>query len=445
MSTTTQVDKAEIAGPKYARKFYADTAAQGKPLEPTDRNLAETLKNCARRPRPEWFPAIRRVLADEYGITVRVEEIIQQGGGDARLIAQAAATLKARSTTELMDDYRETQRIGGEPASEVRRWITAELIDRIGREAVVAFESRAANEANECEILARDARKGDIYMTRGDGLYVRREIVAVTTYRNGALVQLACADHTTPLFDANQSIVVERDQDDASDADSEPHEDHRALGLVAEEEAQAREREGWASEPDPQTSPAAREELLREYRAACHERDRGADFDTRCIARSEVGWLNTQLRELGVWVFNGDRHDLAQIIPFIEPYWTIYEQIKAAGKYPYNADFEGRIPGLEDALPREETPIYLLQQLRGLVEGHERLAQVLDDGYRRLTELAARERFSSIVVFDRFYATQRLQDARVIPDEQHRPSCVLPKGKRTHGLRVGSLDQVYVR
>ncbi|HEX5308957.1 MAG TPA: hypothetical protein VFW38_07745 [Solirubrobacteraceae bacterium] len=159
-----------------------------------------------------------------------------------------------------------------------------------------------------------------------------------------------------------------------------------------------------------------------------------------CEAKQE-----TQAREPKGWVFNGDYYDLAQVIPFIEPYWTIYEQLKAAGKYPYNADFEGRIPGLEDALPREETPIYLLQGLRHLVEGHERLAQVLADGYRRLTVLATRERFSSVVVFDRFYAVQRFEDARVIPDEQHHPSRVLPKGKRTRGRRVGSLDQLYVR
>lgn len=445
MSTTSQAVKTENAGKKYASKFYVETVGQGKPLEPTDRNLAETLKNCALRPRPEWFPAIRRVLADDYGITVRVEEIIQQGGGDAHLVAQAAATLKDRTTTELMDDYRETQRIGGESASEVRRWITAELIDRIGREAVIAFESRAANEANERAILARDARKGDIYVTRGNGLYVRREIVAVTSYRSGALIQLACADHTTPLLDAGQSIVVERDQDDAPDAAADPHEDHRALGLAAEEEAQARERERWAGEPDQQTSPTTREELLRDYHAAAHERDHGQDHAQRRAAGAQARRIGGELSQLGVWVFNGDYDDLAQIIPFIEPYWTIFEQIKAAGKYPYNSSFEGRIPGLEDALPREETPIYLLQQLRGLVEGHERLAQVLDAGYRRLTELATRERFSSVVVFDQFYATQRFADARVIPDEQHRASGVLPKGKRTRGLRVGSLDQVYVR
>jgi hypothetical protein len=145
------------------------------------------------------------------------------------------------------------------------------------------------------------------------------------------------------------------------------------------------------------------------------------------------------------WTFNGDYRDLAQVIPFMEDYWTIYEQFKTEGKYPYNKRFEGRIPGLEGARPREETPIYLLQGLRRLLEGHERLANVLGAGYHRLTELRQRERFASVVVFDQFYDTQQYEDARVIPNEHARPIGLLPYGRRTHGRRLGSLDQVYVR
>lgn len=197
--------------------------------------------------------------------------------------------------------------------------------------------------------------------------------------------------------------------------------------------------------PPAQSGTLTREELLERYRAACEERDRSAERETRRSAHSEVKRLGSELRRLGVWVFNGDYQDLAQIIPFIEAYWRIYEQLKVAGQYPYNASFEGRIPGLQEALPHEETPIYLLQQLRNLVEGHERLGQALKAGYRRLTELAARERFASVVVFDQFYATQRYEDARIIPDEQHHPGGLLEKGKRTRGRRLGALDQVYVR
>ncbi len=212
-----------------------------------------------------------------------------------------------------------------------------------------------------------------------------------------------------------------------------------------ERDAGTRQRDGSAGDANQPTRSATRGELLEKYLAACRERDYGADFDTRCIARSEVEWLSAEFARLGVWVFNGDFHDLAQVIPFIEDYWTIYDEIKATGAYPYNSSFEGRIPGLEDALPRTGTPIYLLQQLRGLVEGHEHLAQILDAGYWRLTELATRERFASVVVFDKFYAAQRYDGARVISDERQRPSTLLPKGKRTRGRRLGSFDQVYVR
>jgi hypothetical protein len=84
-------------------------------------------------------------------------------------------------------------RIGGEIAVEVRRWITAELIDRIGREAVVTFEQRAANEVKERAIQAREARSGDVYVTRDNGLYVRREVVDVKSYASSTQAsELAC-------------------------------------------------------------------------------------------------------------------------------------------------------------------------------------------------------------------------------------------------------------
>jgi hypothetical protein len=185
--------------------------------------------------------------------------------------------------------------------------------------------------------------------------------------------------------------------------------------------------------------------LLDEYHAAVHEQKHGADLDARRAAHTEVIRLGSEIAQHGVFVFNGDYQDLAQIIPFIEDYWTIYQGLKAAGKRPYNDSFTGRIPGLADALPREETPIYLLQQLRGLVEGHDLLAEVLEEGYERLTELAVQERFAGVVVFDQFYRPQRYDQARVAPDEQHKPSHLLPKGRRTRGRRLESLDQVYVR
>ncbi|HWJ51513.1 MAG TPA: hypothetical protein VNR42_10855 [Solirubrobacteraceae bacterium] len=217
MTSTASPDKAKIAGRKYPTKFYVDTVLQGRPLEPTNANLAEVLKDCCPRPRPAWYDAIRRQLALRYGVTVAVERFIAHiadGAASAEPPEEIAFILGHRVPTQLMDDYRETQRVGGEDARKVRRWITAELIGRLGPEAVAVFEQRAANEAKERTIKARDARKGDVYVTRGGGLYMRRQVVEVKTYRNGALVQLTCSDHTTPLLDAGQSIVVERDENE---------------------------------------------------------------------------------------------------------------------------------------------------------------------------------------------------------------------------------------
>lgn len=192
-------------------------------------------------------------------------------------------------------------------------------------------------------------------------------------------------------------------------------------------------------------SPAALTALLADYHAAEEKRKRGADYAARRAAHGEVIRLAGEIAQHGIFVFNGDYHDLAQIIPFIEDYWTVADELKAAGQYLYNDSFNGRIRGLVGALPREETPIYLLQGLRNLVEGHELLAKVLAEGYERLTDLAEQKRFASVVVFDRFYRPQRYEQARVNPDDRQKPCHLLPKGRRTRGRRLGELDQTYVR
>jgi len=78
MSTTNAAHKAEIAARKYATKFYLETVAEGKPLEPTDANLAQTPKDSTLRPRPECFEDIRRVLAEDYGVTLSPATIVLQ-------------------------------------------------------------------------------------------------------------------------------------------------------------------------------------------------------------------------------------------------------------------------------------------------------------------------------------------------------------------------------
>ncbi len=251
MHFSSDPHKAKIAGRQYATRFYVETVSRGNPLEPTNANLVEILKGRLHRC-PAWCDALRRELALRYGVTVAVERIIAHvahGGASAGPPEEIAFMLSRRVPTQLMDDYRETQRIGGEDARKVRRWITTELTANLGREAVLAFEQRAANEAKERAINARDARKGDVYVTRGNCLYVRRSITDATTCREGTLVQLTCEDGTTPLLDAGQRIIVERDQPEPEHQDAE-EENRAALGRDAEEEADARQAQSWDAEVD---------------------------------------------------------------------------------------------------------------------------------------------------------------------------------------------------
>lgn len=249
MSTPEQNDAA-----RYALLFYCQTTAQGKRLDLTDSNLAETLKRCGVAPHPACFPAIRRVLANDYGVTDRVEEVIRESGGDDVLVARVVEILNARSTTELMDDYRETLRTAGYDASQARRWITAELTQRIGRDSVIEFEARAPHQDKEREITARDARKGDIYVSRLDGHYTRSEIISIR-YRNRHFIELVCADHTVTL-EADQPIIVERDDDAAGQREDEK-ENHAALDRATAREGGARHARATHTETeDPPDEPA---------------------------------------------------------------------------------------------------------------------------------------------------------------------------------------------
>ena len=62
------------------------------------------------------------------------------------------------------------------------------------------------------------------------------------------------------------------------------------------------------------------------------------------------------------WKFNGNYYDRVQVEEFYPAYLAVYEELKAAGKYPYNDLFNGRIPGIEG--PDEDTAIYMLQGIR---------------------------------------------------------------------------------
>jgi hypothetical protein len=80
------------------------------------------------------------------------------------------------------------------------------------------------------------------------------------------------------------------------------------------------------------------------------------------------------------WVFNGNRRDKDQVLPWFPAYLEVLEELNAAGKYHYNDAFKGRIPGIEG--PDEDLAIYMLQGIRSRADHTARLDHRRAGGWR---------------------------------------------------------------
>jgi hypothetical protein len=139
--------------------------------------------------------------------------------------------------------------------------------------------------------------------------------------------------------------------------------------------------------------------------------------------------------DTAVWQFNKNYKDHDQVEAFYADFLKVYEELVAAGQYPYNDSFKGRIPGAEG--PDEDTAIYLLQNLRRLKELDGMIEQYIAEGGERIEHLDETTKFASIVNYG-FYmggtGWTEWHDARLVPDQRTgAPQWVLPKGKRTRG------------
>ena len=146
-----------------------------------------------------------------------------------------------------------------------------------------------------------------------------------------------------------------------------------------------------------------------------------------------------------MFTWNRDYKDLEQVAEWLPEFTAIRDEITAAGGYPYNNDFKGRIPGISGE--REDTAIYLLQGLYRRREMDLRIAQWLVDGWRHIDSVAATERFAHVILYkaDRSGEWHEYADARLMPEPNPRQAevtgrirALLPKGKRTNGVMVGS-------
>lgn len=135
------------------------------------------------------------------------------------------------------------------------------------------------------------------------------------------------------------------------------------------------------------------------------------------------------------WRFDRDYSNHAQVEPFLPAFLVVHAEIVAAGEYPYDDSFKGRVPGIEG--PDEVTAIYMLQTLKRLQAIETLVDEYLANGFTMIETLAETTRFATIVNYG-FYVGgtgwKEWHEARLVPHEKtHRPFAVLPKGRRTRG------------
>ena len=85
-------------------------------------------------------------------------------------------------------------------------------------------------------------------------------------------------------------------------------------------------------------------------------------------------------------MFNRKYDDHQQVRPYMDEFNRVYDEIEAAGKYPYNDSFKGRIPSLAGTDDKnEDTAIYMLQNLRTLDAEAAKRAAFVESGGRKIT------------------------------------------------------------
>jgi hypothetical protein len=138
------------------------------------------------------------------------------------------------------------------------------------------------------------------------------------------------------------------------------------------------------------------------------------------------------------WAWNNDYKDLGQVEAFYPAYLAVYEQLRAADGYPFNADFKGRIPGIEG--PREDTAIYLLQKLRSIRDMEAKVTGHRAAGWRDvdLAELdGGPVRFAGVAEYGWYMGGDGFQSWENARLTRHDSSVwVLPGRNRTRGHLV---------
>lgn len=140
-----------------------------------------------------------------------------------------------------------------------------------------------------------------------------------------------------------------------------------------------------------------------------------------------------------VYVFDRNYRDTEQVRPFLADFLAVHAEIIAAGAYPYNDSFRGRIPGLAGADRKsEDAAIYMLQTLKETDALAVKVAAAVADGCEPMAEAPLEPMKCERIIQYGWYVGgtgwAEWNGARLVAFmDNPRSLAVLPKGKRTRG------------
>ncbi len=243
-------------------------------------------------------------------------------------------------------------------------------------------------------------------------------------------------DEFTILGEDGQPWLSYRIELDGSEQD-EDYVARRAREVVrARAEAQRLSDERERIQREDET----RRQAEAEQRRAAHRAEEAAKREAKAAARAAA-------REQGLFTWNDQYKDLAQVEPHYDAYLAVRDELVAGrgSDFAYDADFEGRIEGVAGS-PDETTAIYLLQGLHRERQKEAREQALLAEGYERVERAGyaepidgqhdrKSERFASVATLHEGWRT--FEGARLIIGSDGAIRGILPKGKRTSGIAAG--------
>lgn len=135
-----------------------------------------------------------------------------------------------------------------------------------------------------------------------------------------------------------------------------------------------------------------------------------------------------------------------QVRPYYAAYLARRAELEAAGRYPYNDDFKGHIPGIEG--DREDTAIYMLQTMHSLDEMRAQVSAFRDAG-GVVPDVPETGSLRGDVAVWGWYSGgtgfKILRDVRLVRHPHGRGLAYIPKGKRNPCILESQANLLFIK